>query len=88
MRTWPDAASPQIRWAMWTLTPRMSPPRISTSPVWIPARTLTLRCAASWRMASADWTARVGPSNTAMNPSPIVLISVPSNRAMCRRTMS
>src|SRR6476661_10208449 len=42
--------------------------------------------ATATRIASAQRTARAGPSNVARNPSPSVLTSLPRNLASSRRT--
>ena len=76
-RTSSGAANDISRAAAWTATPRTSPPTNSTSPVWMAARIRRPRPWAERVIAPAHRTARVAPSKTARNPSPVVLTSRP-----------
>ena len=69
---------------IWTAIPPISSPMISHSPLCRPARTSSLCDCIPCGTAQAQRTARAGPSKAAKNPSPVVLISRPRNRASSR----
>ena len=71
---------------MWTAIPATSSPTSSHSPVCRPARTLSPSAATASTISLAQRTARAGPSKVARKPSPIVLTSVPRQRASASRT--
>ena len=58
------------------MPPTLSPIN-SHSPVCTPARTSIPSCLTASAIASAQRTARAGPSNVARKPSPVVLVSFP-----------
>ena len=57
----------------------------SISPVWTPARDTRPIVASAVRIASAQRTARAGPSNVASTPSPVLFTLVPSWRESSAR---
>ena len=79
--TSPGPARAATRAPMCIVTPARSVPRTSHSPVWSPARTSMSSARASRMIASADCTARAGPSNVATKPSPVVFTSRPRESA-------
>ena len=87
--TWRSPASASARAAMWTPIPPTSSARSSTSPVWIAARIVEARAARARPGApNAQRSARVGASNVARMPSPVVLTSWPCQRSTSARATS
>jgi hypothetical protein len=84
--TCPAPASAETRAAMFTAIPPRSFSNISHSPVWTPARISTPSAPTAWCSASAQPTARAGPSNVAMKPSPNDFTSTPRQRWISLRT--
>ena len=85
----PAPAWATILAATFTAMPARSSPRRSHSPVWIPARiSIPNGSNGIASMARAARIAFAGPSNTARNPSPRVLIARPPKFSICARTTS